>query len=341
MTLAAAELLCFGVTTTCEAYFFEDALADAVVAAGSRAVVAPGVLQLPGLAGHGLVGAADREIADFHHRRHGEQGRIEVGFAPHAAYTVPARVLAQTSPKRPASSTHCSTSIWPRPRRVPIGSPPSTAASAPAVLARAGMFDARVLAAHSIWLSEADLAIYVAHDVAVAHCPQSNAKLASGVAPLVRTCWPGHPGRPGHRRTGLQQRPRPVGGHPAGGAAGPHPRAGCHGPPRRRRHSTGHPGRRPRPSGDPTSGCWPAGGQGRHGPDRTSTTRPSCPCWRTPNSSSTWCGRPSRLVTDVWVAGRQVVANRGVASPSTRPGRQARSSSGPAAWPTPDRAAPR
>ncbi len=30
MTLAAAELLCFGVTTTCEAYFFEDALADAV-----------------------------------------------------------------------------------------------------------------------------------------------------------------------------------------------------------------------------------------------------------------------------------------------------------------------
>ena len=30
MSLAAAELLCFGVTTTCEAYFHEDALADAV-----------------------------------------------------------------------------------------------------------------------------------------------------------------------------------------------------------------------------------------------------------------------------------------------------------------------
>ena len=43
MTLAAAELLCFGVTTTCEAYFFEDALADAVLAAGSRAVITPGV----------------------------------------------------------------------------------------------------------------------------------------------------------------------------------------------------------------------------------------------------------------------------------------------------------
>jgi 5-methylthioadenosine/S-adenosylhomocysteine deaminase len=59
-------------------------------------------------------------------------------------------------------------------------------ASTPAVLARAGVFGGRVLAAHSVWLSEEDLAIYRTHDVAVAHCPQSNAKLASGVAPLVR-----------------------------------------------------------------------------------------------------------------------------------------------------------
>jgi 5-methylthioadenosine/S-adenosylhomocysteine deaminase len=53
------------------------------------------------------------------------------------------------------------------------------------VLADAGVFDGRVLAAHSIWLSPDDLTIYRQHDVAVAHCPQSNAKLASGVAPLV------------------------------------------------------------------------------------------------------------------------------------------------------------
>ena len=54
----------------------------------------------------------------------------------------------------------------------------------PAALADAGILDARVLAAHSIWLTDADLDLYVAHDVAVAHCPQSNAKLASGVARL-------------------------------------------------------------------------------------------------------------------------------------------------------------
>ena len=47
------------------------------------------------------------------------------------------------------------------------------------------MFDGRVLAAHSIWLSPEDLAVYTDNDVAVAHCPQSNAKLASGIAPLT------------------------------------------------------------------------------------------------------------------------------------------------------------
>jgi 5-methylthioadenosine/S-adenosylhomocysteine deaminase len=43
----------------------------------------------------------------------------------------------------------------------------------------------RVLAAHSIWLSADDIECYRSFDVAVAHCPQSNAKLASGVAPLA------------------------------------------------------------------------------------------------------------------------------------------------------------
>ena len=55
----------------------------------------------------------------------------------------------------------------------------------PRVLADAGVFDGRVLAAHSIWLSPADMDVLADHDVAVAHCPQSNAKLASGIAPVV------------------------------------------------------------------------------------------------------------------------------------------------------------
>jgi 5-methylthioadenosine/S-adenosylhomocysteine deaminase len=185
MSLAAAELLGFGVTTSCEAYFFEDALADAVVDAGSRAVVTPGVLQLPGLASDaGWWSRRISEIVDFHARRHGDRDRIEVGFAPHAAYTVPLPVLVDIGVAARGldalfhihlaeTEEEC--------RRFADEHGDST----PAVLAQAGVLDGRVLAAHSIWLSAHDIDLYRALDVAVAHCPQSNAKLASGVAPLV------------------------------------------------------------------------------------------------------------------------------------------------------------
>jgi 5-methylthioadenosine/S-adenosylhomocysteine deaminase len=185
MTLAAAELLCFGVTTTCEAYFFEDAVADAVVAAGSRALVTPSVLQLPGAE------PADqwweRRIADivgFHARRNGDHGRIEVGFAPHAPYTVPLPVLVDV-----AAAARQLDALF----HIHLAETEEEGArfaaehggSAPAVLADAGVWDGRVLAAHCVWLSSEDLDVLGRFDMAVAHCPQSNAKLASGVAPLA------------------------------------------------------------------------------------------------------------------------------------------------------------
>ncbi len=58
--------------------------------------------------------------------------------------------------------------------------------SAPALLASLGAFDGRALAAHAVWLDDDDLELLAAHDVAVAHCPGSNGKLGSGVAPLRR-----------------------------------------------------------------------------------------------------------------------------------------------------------
>jgi 5-methylthioadenosine/S-adenosylhomocysteine deaminase len=56
--------------------------------------------------------------------------------------------------------------------------------SAPALMASEGVFEGRVLAAHAVWLDNDDLALLAGHDVAVAHCPGSNGKLGSGIAPL-------------------------------------------------------------------------------------------------------------------------------------------------------------
>jgi 5-methylthioadenosine/S-adenosylhomocysteine deaminase len=182
MTLGASELLRFGVTTTAEMYFFEDAVADAVLAAGSRALICPGVLQLPGLEGQSWSKRLS-QIVDFHQRRNGEADRIEAGFGPHAAYTVPLDVLAET-----AELARQLDALFHIHVAETAGEVNRFAAehggTVPAALADAGIFEARVLAAHSIWLTDADLDLYVDHDVAVAHCPQSNAKLASGVARL-------------------------------------------------------------------------------------------------------------------------------------------------------------
>lgn len=189
MTLAAAELLRLGVTTTCEMYFFEDAVADAVLAAGSRAVITPAALDVARPGGD----ATDRgwwdnrldEVSAFHRRRHGDGGRIEAGFGPHAAYTVPLPVLADI-----ASVAQELDAIFHVHVAETEGEVASYAAehgrSVPEALADVGALDGRVVAAHSIWLSDADFALYRQYDVGVAHCPRSNAKLASGMAPLTR-----------------------------------------------------------------------------------------------------------------------------------------------------------
>src|SRR5207245_3816482 len=49
-----------------------------------------------------------------------------------------------------------------------------------------GVLTGRTVAAHCVWVDEADMAILKQRGVGVAHCPSSNMKLASGVAPVVR-----------------------------------------------------------------------------------------------------------------------------------------------------------
>ena len=54
--------------------------------------------------------------------------------------------------------------------------------SAPAYLESIGLLEARVLAAHAVWISDRDVGIFARNGVSVAHCPCSNAKHASGIA---------------------------------------------------------------------------------------------------------------------------------------------------------------
>ncbi|MGZ4640884.1 MAG: amidohydrolase family protein [Blastococcus sp.] len=179
MAAASAELLAGGVTTSVEMYFHPERIAAAVTATGARAVIATPLLPLPGLpplaeqlqAAVALAGTAPGD------------GAVEYGLGPHAAYTVPLPILADTAA---AAREHglllhlhvAETATEDDALRAEHGM------STPALLAAHGVLGGRVLAAHCVHLDDADLDLWRDHDVAVAHCPASNAKLASGTAPL-------------------------------------------------------------------------------------------------------------------------------------------------------------
>jgi 5-methylthioadenosine/S-adenosylhomocysteine deaminase len=177
-------LLSNGVTTTCEQYRHPFPVVDAVVDAGIRAVYTPGIFDVPLEDGTGDTWEALLdETCRLFDAANGREGRVHLGFGPHAVYTVPPeglKEIAREAQRRDALL------------QIHLAETKAEGAlvaerygkSAPAVLESAGALDGRVLAAHSVWLDEADLALVAERDVAVAHCPGSNGKLGAGVAPL-------------------------------------------------------------------------------------------------------------------------------------------------------------
>jgi 5-methylthioadenosine/S-adenosylhomocysteine deaminase len=184
MTLGADELLCNGTTTTCEQYLQPEPVADAAVAAGIRCVLTAGVFDFPDAGPGGTWRAHLAEACRIFDEMDGRAGRLHVGFGPHAAYTLPSGGLAATAQEAQRRGAlfqiHlCETEAECRLVEDRFGQP------TPALLASLGCFDGRVLAAHAVWLTDADLDVLAGHDVAVAHCPGSNGKLGSGIARLA------------------------------------------------------------------------------------------------------------------------------------------------------------
>ncbi len=179
MLLGCDEMLRAGVTTTCEMYLHGATVAEAALEAGIRCVLTPGIFDLPG---SGLTWQGCLEDARRLHRDYdGRGGLVTVGVGPHSAYVLPTEGLVAVAEL--AAETGGLVQIHlAETRGEGRALEEAYGCSVPVLLERLGLFDQRVLAAHSVWLSDADLDVYARHDVAVAHCPQSNGKLGSGVA---------------------------------------------------------------------------------------------------------------------------------------------------------------
>lgn len=179
MLLGSVEMLRHGITTSAEMYFHGEEMVAAVLATGARTVLGPPIMDLPGMDWRQMIDDISRWI-DADGLRFGPAERIELGYGPHSAYTLPVEALkltAEAALQRGALvQIHVAEAAdEDLDQRRQYG-------SVPRLLDEVGMLAGRVLAAHCVQLSDDDMALFVARGVGVAHCPGSNAKLASGIA---------------------------------------------------------------------------------------------------------------------------------------------------------------
>ena len=189
--LAAAELLLGGTTSvlTMETVHGTDAVLDALAGTGLRATVGKCMMDAPAegvptrLREPAAV-ALDGSLALRRRWDGAAGGRLRVALAPRFAVSCTRELLEATGAAAAATGalvhTHASESA----QEVELVRR-QTGLGNMAYLGEVGLASPRLCAAHCIWVDEAEQALMAERDVRVLHCPGSNLKLGSGLAPIT------------------------------------------------------------------------------------------------------------------------------------------------------------
>ena len=180
--LAIAEMILTGTTTFCDGYFYESSVAQAAIDAGMRAVTAQGFIDSP--AGGNDTLSRNIEIAErFIDKWRGKSGLLTPALFCHSPYTCSPDTLKEVKKvsrgaKVPYIVHLAETRDEVRIIRERYGVSPVMH------LEKSGVLDNATIAVHCVWLEEKDLEMLAERGVKVSHNPESNMKLASGVAPV-------------------------------------------------------------------------------------------------------------------------------------------------------------
>src|ERR1041384_6557696 len=181
--LGLAEMIRGGTTTFCDMYYFEDAIADETAKAGVRGVLGETVIDFP-VADNKTYAEGLAYVEKFVAHWKGND-LIIPAIAPHAPYTVNEEHLKAARAFSDRTGVPIVIHIAETKREVD-DMVKSKGASPVAYLDRIGFLNERVIAAHMVWPQGSDIAILQRRGVGVVHNPQSNMKLAAGVAPVPR-----------------------------------------------------------------------------------------------------------------------------------------------------------
>ena len=181
--LGCLEMLLSGTTTFTDMYYFEDVVAEAATEAGMRGVLGETIIGFP--VADNKTPAEALVYTERYLKRFQNDALITAAVAPHALYTNSDETLkaarALANKYRAPLVIHLSET-----RKENDDELAKRHTTPTRTLDDLGIWNGRAVAAHAVWVDEADMAILKRRGVGIAHCPSSNMKMASGVAPVTR-----------------------------------------------------------------------------------------------------------------------------------------------------------
>ena len=180
--LACAEMLRGGITCFNDMYFFPEASAEAALAAGMRAAIGLITIDFP----TAYASDADDYIAKGLAARDRFMAEPLLSFcmAPHAPYTVSDAAFGRLVTL--AEELDLPIHVHVHETRDEIAASLAQHKRRPLErLSALGVLGPRMIAVHAVHLESAEIESLARHGASVAHCPSSNLKLASGIAPTA------------------------------------------------------------------------------------------------------------------------------------------------------------
>jgi 5-methylthioadenosine/S-adenosylhomocysteine deaminase len=179
--LAIAEQIRAGVTTFADMYYFEDAVADETKAAGMRGVLGETFIDFP--APDNKSNAAMMAYTEKFLQRWQGDPLIHAAPAPHSMYTCSEKTLRDATAL--ARKYHAPILIHVAEMKKEWDDSEKQKGMSPVqYLEKIGVLGPDVVAAHCIFVDEADRAILKKENVGCVHNPSSNMMIASGVSPV-------------------------------------------------------------------------------------------------------------------------------------------------------------
>ena len=181
--LALLEMIQSGTTTFADMYYFEEEVAKVTKAAGMRGVLGQTVIEFPVPDAKTPADALVRAEAFARQFAHDEL--ITPSIAPHSVYTLDAKTLTAVS--QLAKRLMMPIQIHLAETQVEIDLSQKRHQMRPvAILDNLNFWAPTTLAAHGVWINDDEIALLKRRDVGVSNNPESNMKLASGTAPVMK-----------------------------------------------------------------------------------------------------------------------------------------------------------